>query len=107
MNLTEITRLQSIPYSTCIGDCIIAKNCSLAVYSFSRSPTFPFGEGGPPKVVDEVKTVDTQSAFNSNLTHRSAPSLRGAPLPKGEGQGRGRLTDKPKFEAFCIRLYST
>ena len=74
------------------------ENWSLAIGSFPRSPTFPFGEGGPPKVVDEVKTVDTQYALNSNLTHRSAPSLRGAPLPKGEGQGRGRLTDKPKFE---------
>ena len=26
----------------------------------TRPQTFPFGEGGPPKVVDEVKTIGTQ-----------------------------------------------
>ena len=28
-----------------------------------RFQTFPYGEGGPPKVVDEVKTVGKQYVF--------------------------------------------
>ena len=36
------------------------------------------------------------------LLTQTSPTAPRSPLPKGEGQGRGRLTDKPNFEFFFL-----
>ena len=57
-------------------------NLGLSVGFNQRSKTFSFGEGGPPKVVDEANPLGGQYVFG-----QASPTASRSPLPKGEGLG--------------------
>ena len=75
-------------------------NLGLAGSSFPRSPTFPFGEGGPPKVVDEVRRMG-QNILMGQRYHLIRHALRARHLPqRGRSENERTTTPLPPFKAI-------
>ena len=74
-------------------DFVMISNLGLSVGCNQRFRTFPFGKGGPPKVVDEVRRMG-QNILMGQRYHLIRHALRARHLPQRGRSGSGERTDR-------------